>query len=128
MQFLEAIAERRIREAQERGEFDGLPGAGAPLQLEDDALVAQELRAAYRMLRNAGFVPPEIEPHRELRQIEQLMARIDSEREQSTLLARINRLLSRISSRPGCRTLRVEEAYFDSVSTKLARARHHRKS
>ena len=29
------IAEQRIREAQERGEFDDLPGAGKPLDLSD---------------------------------------------------------------------------------------------
>lgn len=29
------IAEERIREAQERGEFDDLPGAGKPLDLSD---------------------------------------------------------------------------------------------
>lgn len=31
----ESIVERKIREAQERGEFDDLPGAGKPLQLGD---------------------------------------------------------------------------------------------
>lgn len=29
--YFESIAEKRIREAQERGEFDNLPGAGKPL-------------------------------------------------------------------------------------------------
>lgn len=36
MRTLDAIAEERIREAQARGEFDDLPGAGAPLELGDD--------------------------------------------------------------------------------------------
>ena len=30
--LVESLAERRIREAQERGDFDGLPGAGRPLE------------------------------------------------------------------------------------------------
>lgn len=31
IEFFESLAERRIREAAERGEFDDLPGAGQPL-------------------------------------------------------------------------------------------------
>ncbi|MBI3044043.1 MAG: DUF1992 domain-containing protein [Betaproteobacteria bacterium] len=33
-------------------EFDDLPGTGAPLETEDDALVPEEPRVAYRMLRS----------------------------------------------------------------------------
>lgn len=35
MQY-ESWIDRQIREAQERGEFDNLPGAGKPLSLDDD--------------------------------------------------------------------------------------------
>ncbi len=35
MQY-ESWIDRQIREAQERGEFDNLPGAGKPLHLDDD--------------------------------------------------------------------------------------------
>ena len=60
MDPLTAIAERRIQEAIERGEFDDLPGKGKPLHLgEDDRSVPEELRMAYRMLKNAGLLPPE---------------------------------------------------------------------
>jgi len=31
IEFFESLAERRIREAAERGEFDDLPGSGQPL-------------------------------------------------------------------------------------------------
>ena len=34
-QRVESIAERKIREAMERGEFDDLPGQGKPLKLGD---------------------------------------------------------------------------------------------
>ena len=54
------LAERRIEEAIARGEFDDLPGAGRPLDLDDeDPLLPEELRLAYRILRNAGFSPAE---------------------------------------------------------------------
>ena len=51
------IAEQKIREAQERGEFDNLPGRGRPLELDDDAGVPDDMRMAYKILKNAGVVP-----------------------------------------------------------------------
>ena len=68
------IAERRIIEAINRGEFDNLPGAGQPLELVDDSHVPEDLRMAYLMLKNAGFVPPEIYLIREFVKTEQLLA------------------------------------------------------
>jgi hypothetical protein len=67
------LAERRIEEAIARGELDDLPGAGQPLALDDDALVPEELRVAYRILKNAGFVPPEVDELREIGQLERLV-------------------------------------------------------
>lgn len=55
----EWIAERRIAEAVSQGELDGLPGAGRPLDLEDDALVPEEMRMARRILKNADIPLPE---------------------------------------------------------------------
>ncbi|MGI9335668.1 MAG: DnaJ family domain-containing protein [Gammaproteobacteria bacterium] len=63
--------ERRIREAQASGEFDDLPGAGRPLELDDAALVPAELRMAYRLLKNAGYVPEEVMLRREIASLEQ---------------------------------------------------------
>lgn len=120
MQILDALAERRIREAQDAGEFDGLPGAGAPLELDDDALVPETLRAAYRLLKNAGFVPPELEAHCEIREIEQLLQRVDDNGERAHLFARINFLLSRASlSRKG--SLRIEAEYSERIAERFAR-------
>lgn len=67
------LAERRIEEAIARGELDNLPGAGRPLELDDDRLVPEELRLAYRILKNAGFVPPEVDELREIGQLELLV-------------------------------------------------------
>jgi len=60
------LVEQRIVEAIARGEFDHLPGAGKPLQFDDDTLVAEEERVAVRIMKNAGYVPPEIERFAEL--------------------------------------------------------------
>jgi hypothetical protein len=45
MDTLTKIAEARIREAMERGEFDDLPGKGRPLVLEDLSRVPEDLRS-----------------------------------------------------------------------------------
>lgn len=66
---LDALVERRIEAAISRGEFDHLPGAGRPLALDDDPLVPPELRVAYRLLKNAGCLPPELEQVNEVNQL-----------------------------------------------------------
>lgn len=65
MWLLDEWAERHISDAQRKGEFDNLPGSGEPLVLEDDSHIAPELRAGYRLLKNAGCLPPELEQRRE---------------------------------------------------------------
>ncbi len=77
MLFIDEIAEARIQEAVERGELSGLEGEGKPLRLDDDSLVPAELRMAYRILKNAGFVPPEVQTRKEIRQVEDLIAQLD---------------------------------------------------
>lgn len=50
------VAEERIRAAAQRGEFRNLPGAGKPLDLDADANVPPELRMAYTLLKNGGYL------------------------------------------------------------------------
>lgn len=64
---LRDVVESRILQARENGEFDNLPGKGKPLEFDDDALVPEEVRAAYRVLKNAGYVPPELDQVRNRR-------------------------------------------------------------
>ncbi|MDL2267617.1 DUF1992 domain-containing protein [Desulfovibrio sp. OttesenSCG-928-G15] len=66
MNALEAIAfvaERKIEEAMQEGQFDKLPGMGKPLVLEDLSNMPEDMRMAYTLLKNGGFleannVPP----------------------------------------------------------------------
>lgn len=77
MDLLDRLAEEKIAAAVEDGAFDDLPGAGQPQDLGDDALVPPELRSAYRLLKNSGFLPPELECRRELQNVEALLDRAD---------------------------------------------------
>lgn len=120
--LLDSLAEKHIGEAQARGEFDDLPGTGVPLDLGNDALVPEELRAAYRMLKNAGCLPPELESHAEIRDIETLLRAADNEDERGRLLARLQFLLLRapLGRRGG---LSVEADYSEKIAEKLERSR-----
>ncbi|WP_312952811.1 DUF1992 domain-containing protein [Superficieibacter sp.] len=65
MWLLDQWAERHINDAQRKGEFDNLRGQGKPLLLDDDSHVPADLRAGYRLLKNAGCLPPELEQRKE---------------------------------------------------------------
>ncbi len=49
-----------IEDAIRRGVLDDLPGEGEPLDLDDDAGVPEDQRLTFRVMKNAGFVPPEV--------------------------------------------------------------------
>ncbi len=57
---LELIAKRKIDEAAARGELQGLPGEGRPLDLYEDPLIPPEMKMAKRILRNAEISLAEV--------------------------------------------------------------------
>ena len=61
------IVERRILEAQERGEFDDLPGKGKPLDLTENPFADPDWRVAYKILQDSGFTLDWIELDKEIR-------------------------------------------------------------
>lgn len=76
MWLLDQWAERHINDAQAKGEFDDLPGSGEPLTLDDDSQIPPELRAGYRLLKNSGCLPPELEQRREAIRLLDILAGI----------------------------------------------------
>lgn len=81
MDAISIIAEQRIREACERGAFDSLPGAGKPLELEDDSHIPEDLRMAYKLLKNAGYVPEEVLDRKEAQSIVDALEKCGDEQE-----------------------------------------------
>jgi len=98
MSLIDRVAETLITEAVQRGEFDGLPGSGRPLPPYDDTDVPDELRTAYRMLKNAGCVPPELEWRRERLRIEDLLEVVADPTERVALSGRIAVIVTRIEN------------------------------
>ena len=92
MRIFTQIAEAKIAEAMGRGDFDDLPGAGKPLELEDLSRVPAELRAAYKVLRNADVLPPEAELRREIYSLGRVIDGTADEEDRDQLRRRRRRL------------------------------------
>lgn len=92
------IVETRILTAQKNGEFDDLEGSGKPLKLDDGCCVPEELRLAYKVLKNADFVPPEIELKKEIKQIEDLLAGMQDTAEKYRTLKKLNFLIMKLNT------------------------------
>jgi hypothetical protein len=71
-EIFDKVAEQRIREAMENGEFDNLPAKGKRLIFED-AHIPEELRAAYKVLKNNGILPVEMDLKKEIVSLEKLI-------------------------------------------------------
>jgi hypothetical protein len=64
--IFDILAEQRIMDGERNGEFANLPGAGRPLVFDDELFVSPEQRMVNKVLRNAGFTPPEIGLRKEI--------------------------------------------------------------
>lgn len=98
MDILATVAEQKIREAMARGEFDNLPGAGKPLVMEDYSGIPEELRMAYKVLKNAGCVPPEVELRKEIVTLQNLLATLEEGEERRIRLRELNFKLLKLNS------------------------------
>ena len=122
MDLFSRMAERKIQEAIERGELEGLPGAGKPLVLDDLSHVPEELRAGYIMLKNAGVVPEEVHLAKENVDLQALlrMCRSDGERAELKRKLTEKRLrLRMLMERRGLPGGGVWDEYGDKVQQKL---------
>lgn len=85
------FVESRIREAIAQGEFENLPGAGKPLNLEEYFSTPEDLRIAYSILKNARCAPVEIELLNEIARLKQAIAETsDTAQKQELRLALVS--------------------------------------
>ena len=90
MEFLHKIAERRILEAMENGEFDNLEGKGKPLNFDNETFIPEDLRIVYKILKNAGCIPPELEIRNEIINLCALLNTIDDDKERLRRIRELN--------------------------------------
>lgn len=112
----EKIVEERIRQSQKKGEFDNLLGAGKPLEIEDISCIPKDLRLAYKMLKNADCVPPEIEIKKEIRSTEALLENLTDEKQKYKTLKKLNYLILKFNSfRTGAVKFEIPQKYEAQV-------------
>ena len=92
------IVEERIRSAQQKGEFKNLPGAGKPLKLEEDRHIAEELRLAHKILKNADCLPPEIELKKEIERTEDLLHGMQETTEKYRTIKKLNFMIMKLNA------------------------------
>ncbi|MWV43416.1 DUF1992 domain-containing protein [Paenibacillus sp. HJL G12] len=73
MSIMSWLAEQRINQAMERGEFKDLAGKGKPLEFEDMSQIPVDLRMSYKIMKNAGFIPEELQLQGELLKLQDLI-------------------------------------------------------
>jgi len=98
IQGFEKIVEERILKAQKKGEFENLPGSGKPLVFDNNFFVPEELRLAFKILKNADCIPPEVELKKEIKQTEDLLAGMQDTSEKYRLLKKINFLIMKLNT------------------------------
>lgn len=119
MWLIDQLVEQQIRAAQEKGELSNLPGEGAPLQFEDESGVPSELRTAYRLLKNSGFLPPELEMRREALQLNDLLHQLDPSDHQANEINKRLAMLEMKLQQAGMSTDFLRGEYGDPVRHRL---------
>jgi len=123
MDLLDRLVEANINAASKRGVFDNLAGAGQPQNLDEDNGVPESLRAGYRLLKNAGFVPPEIQTRREIDSIDQLLrAATSDDAESRRLFKRRQWLELRLAESSRGRALLADREYGAQLRDRLTTA------
>lgn len=79
-----------IRDAEKSGAVKDLPGYGQPLNLEDDQHIPPKYRMAFRVLKNAGFAPPEVQLFQEIAALKERLVAEHSDDERAAIQTEIN--------------------------------------
>jgi hypothetical protein len=113
------IIEERIKKAQKDGAFKNLPGAGKPLKFED-ANVPEDLRIAYKILKNANFLPPEIELRKQIHNTEEMLSGMKDTAERYKTIKKLNYLIFKLNSvRNTSMAFDMPQYYIGKVSDAL---------
>ncbi|MGE8203084.1 DUF1992 domain-containing protein [Heyndrickxia sp. NPDC080065] len=113
------ITEDQIRKAYKNGEFDNLPGMGKPLPEDELANIPEDLRMAYRIMRNAGFSPEEASVKKELMTIEDLIRKSESELNKEDLRKELNEKMLKYNELLSKRRVKTNSSVFKNYERKI---------
>jgi len=115
-----SIAERRIAQAIEDGTLQTDSWKNKPLPLDDDSFIPDDLKMAYKILKNSGFVPPEIETRKDIQKLEDLISQTEDEHQRVKQMKKLSVLLMKLDnqrSRPA--SIDTDEEYYRRIVEKV---------
>jgi len=121
MDLFQIVSEDRIKQAYKDGEFDNLPGLGKPMQLEDLSGVPEEMRMAYKIMKNAGYTQEEGRLRQEMMGIEDLIKQCDDGSEKVNLQRKLNEKLLRFNQLMSKRGIKTNSSIFKNYELKVKR-------
>ena len=121
MNVLHQIAEQRIAEAMQERDLNSPKWQNRPLPLNDDHFVPDDLKMAYKILKNSGYLPPEIEDRKEVQRLEELIAATEDAHERLRQMKKLNLLLIKIdASRTTPTSITTDHAYYRQVVERIS--------
>lgn len=116
MHVFDELVEARINEAMERGDFENLPDAGRRLDLEEDPFIPDDMRLAYKILKNAGYIPPELELKRDISAVESQLAATEDAAARQRSLKKLQLLYMKMDESKRRQTnLVLQQEYYEKV-------------
>jgi hypothetical protein len=120
MDPLSFIAEQKIAQAMQERDLNSPKWKGKPLPLDDDRFVPDDLKMAYKILKNSGFLPPEVEERKEVKRLEDLIASSEDEHERLKQMKKLSVLLMKIDAqRPSPVNLANQDDYYQKVVERI---------
>ncbi|MFC4802695.1 DUF1992 domain-containing protein [Neobacillus sp. GCM10023253] len=119
MDMFHIVSEDRIKKAYKDGEFDNLPGYGKLLKLEDLSGIPEELRMAYKIMKNAGFSEEENHLRKEMMTIEDLIKKCDDSGKKEDLQKKLNEKLLRFNQLMSKRGAKTNSSIFKNYEQKV---------
>ncbi len=121
MESIAFIAEQKILKAMEEGSLNSPEWKNRRIPLEDDRFVPSELKMAYKILKNSGYLPPEIEEKKEVQRLEELIAKTEDEHTRLQQMRKLSVLLMKIdTSRGSCSNIAHQDDYYRKVVERVS--------
>lgn len=120
MKALAFIAEQKIAQAMKDKDLTETEWKNKPLPLKDDHFVPDDLKIAYKMLKNAGYLPPEVEERKEVQRLEDLIAATEDEHERVKQMKKLSVLLMKVDAkRSFSSNIANQEDYYRRVVERI---------
>ena len=116
---IQIIAERRIEEAVRDGKLEVPEWRNRPLPLDSDPFVPADLKMAYKLLKNSGYLPPGIELRKEIDKLEDQINATEDEHTRVKQIKKLNFLTMKLEgmrTRPA--TISSDSEYHRKITEK----------